>query len=569
MSIAGWLQIILVLALVVAAALPLGGYIVRVLAGEHNFLSPVLAPVERGFYRAAGVDARKEQGWLAYTMAMLIFSLFHLLVLYAMQRLQNHLPIDPQGFDPVAPDLAFNTSMSFVTNTNWQNYVPEQTLTHFVQMLGLTVHNFLSPAVGLAMAVALARAFIRSESRTIGNFWVDMTRATLYVMLPLAVVVALALVVLGVPQTLLGSIDATTLEGAKQTISLGPIASQEAIKELGTNGGGFLNANSAHPFENPSAWSNILENWSLLVIPVATVFAFGRMLGDARQGRSLLWTMAIVTVVGIVAVYWAEAYGNPLLTALGLDPSAGNMEGKEVRFGQAMSALWVVTTTGTSTGAVNAMHDSLTGIGGLVPMFNLLMGCITPGGVGSGLYGIIVVALLSVFVAGLMVGRTPEYLGKKIEAREMKFVMFALLIYAVNVLGFSAASAVAPFVQDDLGNKGPHGLSEIIYAFASANGNNGSAFAGLSGNNLWFNTTLGLAMFLGRFGYVVPVLALAGSLASKKKVAPSAGTFPTTGPLFVGLLLGVIVILYLLQYFPALALGPIVEHFLMLADKTF
>jgi K+-transporting ATPase ATPase A chain len=569
MSIAGWLQIILVLALVVAAALPLGGYIVRVLAGEHNFLSPVLAPVERGFYRAAGVDARKEQGWLAYTMAMLIFSLFHLLVLYAMQRLQNHLPIDPQGFDPVAPDLAFNTSMSFVTNTNWQNYVPEQTLTHFVQMLGLTVHNFLSPAVGLAMAVALARAFIRSESRTIGNFWVDMTRATLYVMLPLAVVVALALVVLGVPQTLLGSIDATTLEGAKQTISLGPIASQEAIKELGTNGGGFLNANSAHPFENPSAWSNILENWSLLVIPVATVFAFGRMLGDARQGRSLLWTMAIVTVVGIVAVYWAEAYGNPLLTALGLDPSAGNMEGKEVRLGQAMSALWVVTTTGTSTGAVNAMHDSLTGIGGLVPMFNLLMGCITPGGVGSGLYGIIVVALLSVFVAGLMVGRTPEYLGKKIEAREMKFVMFALLIYAVNVLGFSAASAVAPFVQDDLGNKGPHGLSEIIYAFASANGNNGSAFAGLSGNNLWFNTTLGLAMFLGRFGYVVPVLALAGSLASKKKVAPSAGTFPTTGPLFVGLLLGVIVILYLLQYFPALALGPIVEHFLMLADKTF
>jgi potassium-transporting ATPase potassium-binding subunit len=569
MSIAGWLQIILILALVVVAAVPLGGYIVRALAGEHNFLSPVLAPVERGLYRVAGVDVRKEQGWLAYTMAMLVFSLFHLLVLYAMQRLQNHLPLDPQGFDPVAPDLAFNTSMSFVTNTNWQNYAGETTLTHFVQMLGLTVHNFLSPAVGLAMAVALARAFIRSESRTIGNFWVDMTRATLYVMLPLAVVVALALVVLGVPQTLLGSIDATTLEGAKQTISLGPIASQEAIKELGTNGGGFLNANSAHPFENPSAWSNILENWSLLVIPVATVFAFGRMLGDARQGRSLLWTMAIVTVVGIVAVYWAEAYGNPLLTALGLDPSAGNMEGKEVRFGQAMSALWVVTTTGTSTGAVNAMHDSLTGIGGLVPMFNLLMGCITPGGVGSGLYGIIVVALLSVFVAGLMVGRTPEYLGKKIEAREMKFVMFALLIYAVNVLGFSAASAVAPFVQDDLGNKGPHGLSEIIYAFASANGNNGSAFAGLSGNNLWFNTTLGLAMFLGRFGYVVPVLALAGSLASKKKVAPSAGTFPTTGPLFVGLLLGVIVILYLLQYFPALALGPIVEHFLMLADKTF
>ncbi|MBV9754030.1 MAG: potassium-transporting ATPase subunit KdpA [Hyphomicrobiales bacterium] len=572
MSIAGWLQIILVLALVVVAAVPLGGYIVRVLAGEHNFLSPVLAPVERGFYRAAGVDERKEHGWLSYTMAMLIFSLFHLLVLYAMQRLQNYLPLDPQGFDPVAPDLAFNTSMSFVTNTNWQNYAGETTLTHFVQMLGLTVHNFLSPAVGLAMAVALARAFIRSEARTIGNFWVDVTRSTLYVMLPLAIVVALALVVLGVPQTLLGSVEAMTLEGAKQVISLGPIASQEAIKELGTNGGGFLNVNSAHPFENPNAWSNMLEIWALLVIPVATIFAFGRMVGDARQGRSLLWTMAVVLLAGIVTLYAAESYGNPLLTALGVDPSLGNFEGKEVRFGQAMTALFATATTGTSTGAVNAMHDSLTPIGGLVPMFNMLLGCITPGGVGSGLYGIIVVALLSVFVAGLMVGRTPEYLGKKIEAREMKFVMFALLIYAVNVLGFSAASAIAPFVVGDsgyLGNKGPHGLSEIIYAFASTNGNNGSAFAGLNGNNLWFNTTLAFAMFIGRFGYVVPVLALAGSLAAKKKVAPSVGTFPTTGPLFVGLLLGVIVILYLLQYFPALALGPVVEHFLMLNGKSF
>ncbi|MBV8446552.1 MAG: potassium-transporting ATPase subunit KdpA, partial [Hyphomicrobiales bacterium] len=468
MSIAGWLQIILVLALVVVVAVPLGGYIVRVLAGEHNFLSPVMAPVERGFYRAAGVDERKEHGWLSYTMAMLIFSLFHLLVLYAMQRLQNYSPLDPQGFDPVAPDLAFNTSMSFVTNTNWQNYAGETTLTHFVQMLGLTVHNFLSPAVGLAMAVALARAFIRSEARTIGNFWVDVTRSTLYVMLPLAILVALALVVLGVPQTLLGSVEATTLEGAKQVISLGPIASQEAIKELGTNGGGFLNVNSAHPFENPNAWSNMLEIWALLVIPVATIFAFGRMVGDARQGRSLLWTMAVVLLAGIVTLYAAESYGNPLLTALGVDPSLGNFEGKEVRFGQAMTALFATATTGTSTGAVNAMHDSLTPIGGLVPMFNMLLGCITPGGVGSGLYGIIVVALLSVFIAGLMVGRTPEYLGKKIEAREMKFVMFALLIYAVNVLGFSAASAIAPFVVGDsgyLGNKGPHGLSEIIYAF--------------------------------------------------------------------------------------------------------
>ncbi|SDR58536.1 K+-transporting ATPase ATPase A chain [Rhizobiales bacterium GAS113] len=569
MSIAGWLQITLTLALVVAAARPLGAHIMRALAGENTFLSPMLAPVERGLYRMAGVDSRKEQGWLSYTMAMLVFSALHLLVLYAMQRLQNMLPLDPQGFDPVAPDLAFNTSMSFVTNTNWQNYSGETTLTHFVQMLGLTVHNFISPAVGLAMAMALARAFIRSEAKTIGNFWVDMTRSTLYVMLPLAIVVALALVLLGVPETLLGSLDATTLEGAKQTISLGPIASQEAIKELGTNGGGFFNANSAHPFENPNAWTNIIEIWAELIIPVATVFAFGRMLGDARQGRSLLWTMAIVLAVGVVVVYWAETHGNPNLTALGLDPSAGNLEGKEVRFGQAMSALFVAATTGTSTGAVNAMHDSLTPLGGLVPMFNQLLGCITPGGVGSGLYGILVVAILAVFVAGLMVGRTPEYLGKKIESREMKFVMFALLIYTINVLGFTAVSAVLPFVQDDLGNKGPHGLSEIIYAFASTNANNGSAFAGLSGNNLWFNTTLGLAMFLGRFGYVIPVLALAGSLAAKKRVAPSAGTFPTTGPLFVGLLLGVIVILYLLQYFPALALGPIVEHFLMLSGKTF
>jgi K+-transporting ATPase ATPase A chain len=569
MTFAGWLQIIFVLALVVVTAIPLGSFINRVLAGEATFLTPVVAPVERTFFGLAGIDAKREQTWLSYTMAMLAFSIGHMVVLYAMQRLQNFLPLDPQGFDPVAPDLAFNTAISFVTNTNWQNYAGETTLTHFVQMLGLTVHNVLSPAAGLAMAVALVRAFVRSESKTIGNFWVDLTRATLYVMLPLSVVVALALLILGVPQTLLGSVDATTLEGVKQTISLGPVASQEAIKELGTNGGGFFNTNSTHPFENPSIWTNIIENWSLLVIAVATVFTFGKMLGDARQGRALLWTMGIVLVVGVAVTYWAEAYGNPTLTALGIDPSAGNMEGKEIRFGQSMSALWAVATTGTSTGAVNTMHDSLTPIGGLVPLFNLLMGCITPGGVGAGLYGMLVVAVLAVFVAGLMVGRTPEYLGKKIEAREMKYVMFALLIYTVNVLGFTAVSAVLPIVQDYLGNKGPHGLSEITYAFASANGNNGSAFAGLNGNNLWFNTTLGIAMFLGRFGYVVPVLALAGSLAAKKKVAPSAGTFPTTGPLFVGLMIGVIVILYLLQYFPALALGPIVEHYLMLAGKTF
>ena len=570
MSIAGWLQIIVVLALVVAAAVPLGGYIGCASSpGEQNFLSPVLAPVERGFYRLAGVDARKEQGWLAYTMAMLIFSLFHLLVLYAMQRFQNLLPLDPQGFDPVAPDLAFNTSMSFVTNTNWQNYAGETTLTHFVQMLGLTVHNFLSPAVGLAMAVALARAFIRSEAKTIGNFWVDMTRSALYVMLPLAILVALALVVLGVPQTLLGSVDATTLEGVKQTISLGPIATQEAIKELGTNGGGFLNANSAHPFENPNAWSNLIENWACSSSRWRPCSPSARMLGDARQGRSLLWAMAIVTIVGVIAVYWAESYGNPILTALGLDPAGrqhgrqggalrpgddrplgSDDDGHEHRRGQRHARF----ADGDRRPRADVQHAARlhhAGRRGLRPLRHRRRG-------------------LAFGLRRRPDGRPHAGISRQEDrgARdEVRDVRAAHLHRERSRL--RGGLGRAPFVQDDLGNKGPHGLSEIIYAFASTNGNNGSAFAGLNGNNLWFNTTLGLAMFLGRFGYVVPVLALAGSLASKKKVAPSAGTFPTTGPLFVGLLLGVIVILYLLQYFPALALGPVVEHFLMLAGKSF
>ena len=569
MYMTGVLQIAITLLLVFAAAVPLGGYVLRVIEGERVALSRASAPVERLFYRLSGVEPAREQGWFVYTMSMLAFSLVGFLSLYALQRLQNVLPLNPRGFDAVAPDLAFNTSLSFITNTNWQNYSGETTMSHLTQMLGLTVHNFLSAATGLAMAFALTRGFSRATSPTVGNFWVDMTRATLYILLPLAVVVALALVALGAPQTLTGALEATTLEGAKQVISIGPVASQEAIKELGTNGGGFFNANSAHPFENPNAFSNMLEIWAILVVPFATAFAFGRAVGDERQGRAIVVAMSIVLGVGILVAYWAEAAGNPLLTELGVDPTAGNMEGKETRFGVAMSAFFAAATTGTSTGAVNAMHDSMTPLGGLVPLFNMLLGCISPGGVGAGLYGFLIIVVIAVFVAGLMVGRTPEYLGKKIEAREMKLAMLAVLIYPLTVLGFSAASVLLKTALDSLGNAGPHGLSEILYAFASTTANNGSAFAGLSGNTLWFNTTLGLAMFLGRFAYVLPVLALAGSFAGNRKAPPSAGTFPTHGPLFIGLLLGVIVILYLLQYFPALALGPIVEHFLMLAGKTF
>jgi len=569
MTLVGWSQIAIVLALVLATAIPLSGLIAGVYSGEKNFLSPVLGPVERGFYRLAGVDETREQTWLVYAIAMIAFSIVGFLSLYALQRLQGVLPLNPQQFPGVPSDLAFNTSVSFITNTNWQNYGGETTMSHLTQMLGLTVHNFLSAATGLAMAFALVRAFGRSSATTVGNFWVDMTRVVLYVLLPISIVFAIVFVALGMPQTLIGSIDVTTLEGAKQTLSIGPMASQEIIKELGTNGGGFMNANSAHPFENPNAWTNLLEIWALLLIPTASVLAFGRAVGDLKQGRAILIAMAIMLVVGIGVVYWAECAGTLGVTALGVDPSAGNLEGKEVRFGQALSAMFATATTATSTGAVNTMHDSLTPLGGLVPMFNLLAGCIWPGGVGAGLYGFLVVAIIAVFIAGLMVGRTPEYLGKKIESREMKLAMFAVLIYPLAVLGFSAASVMLQTGLDSLNNTGPHGLSEILYAYASANANNGSAFAGLNGNTPWFNTTLGIVMLTGRFLYVIPVLALAGGLAAKKKAPASAGTFPTTGPLFIGLLIGVIVILYLLQYFPALALGPVVEHFLMLGGKAF
>ncbi|HWJ76144.1 MAG TPA: potassium-transporting ATPase subunit KdpA [Kaistia sp.] len=569
MSFVGWLQIAALFLAVLAVIKPLGLYMARVFSGERTFLSPVLAPAEKALYRLAGVDDQREQGWLAYAFAMLAFSIAGFVVLYAILRLQAVLPFNPQGFGNVAPDLAFNTAISFLTNTNWQNYAGETTMSQFSQMAGLTVHNFLSAATGIAIAMAVTRAFMRSRAKTLGNFWVDLTRATLYVLLPLSIVVALVFVAMGLPQTLTASVTATTLEGGRQVIALGPVASQEAIKQIGTNGGGFFNVNAAHPFENPSALSNLLNIFAMLSVSAALVYSFGQMVGERRQGWAFLATIAILLIAGVGVIYWAEAHGNPILTALGIDPSAGNMEGKEVRFGQSASALYAAVTTGLSDGGVNAMHGSLTGIGGLVPMFLIQLGEVLPGGVGSGLYGLIVFAILAVFVAGLMVGRTPEFLGKKIDGREMKFAMLAVLILPVAILGFTAVSAMLPAAVASIGTPGPHGLSEILYAYSSAAGNNGSAFGGLSGNTTWYNVTLAIAMLLGRFAYVIPVLAIAGSLAAKVRAPASSGTFPTHGPLFVGLLIGVILILGGLQFFPALALGPIVEHFAMLAGQTF
>jgi K+-transporting ATPase ATPase A chain len=569
MSLIGWLQIGLLFLIVLLLIKPLGLFMAKVFSGERTFLSPVLGPVERGFYSLAGVDPKKEQGWLAYAFSVIAFSVMGLVSLYAILRLQAYLPYNPQGFPGVAPDLAFNTAVRFVTNTNWQSYGGETTMSHFSQMAGLTVHNFVSAATGIAMALALTRAFMRSHATTVGNFWVDLTRSTLYVLLPLAIIVAIAFVAMGLPQTLDASVTATTLEGAKQTIALGPVASQEAIKQLGTNGGGFFNVNAAHPFENPTALSNYLNIVSMLTISAALVYTFGQMVGDRRQGWAFIAAMAILLIAGVGVIYWAEAQGNPILTALGLDNALGNMEGKEVRFGQAMTAAYAAVTTGLSDGGVNAMHGSFTGLGGMIPMFLMQLGEVLPGGVGSGLYGMLVFAILAVFVAGLMVGRTPELLGKKIESREMKYAMLAVLILPLSILVFTAFSAMLPFAVSAIGTNGPHGLSEILYAYTSATGNNGSAFGGLSANSPWYNTTLGIAMLLGRFGYAIPVLAIAGSLVGKTRTTASAGTFPTHTPLFVGLLVGIILIMGGLQYFPALALGPIVEHFAMLAGQTF
>ncbi len=569
MTMIGWLQIALFFLVVLVTIKPLGLYMARVFAGERTALSPVLGRLEADLYRISGISPGKEQGWLAYTLSMLAFSIAGFVLLYAILRLQAYLPLNPQGFAGMAPDLAFNTAVSFVTNTNWQNYGGETTLSHFSQMAGLTVQNFLSAATGMALAIALTRALARSKTGTLGNFWVDMTRATLYVLLPMAVVVALAFVAMGLPQTLDASVTATTLEGASQTIALGPVASQEAIKQLGTNGGGFFNVNAAHPFENPTAFANYLNIFAMLSISAALVYTFGELVGNRRQGWAIISAMAVLLIAGVAVIYWAEAAGNPILTALGVDPVLGNMEGKEVRFGQAMTALYAAVTTGLSDGGVNGMHGSFTGLGGLVPMFLMQLGEVLPGGVGSGLYGMLVFALLSVFVSGLMVGRTPEFLGKKIEGREMKYAMLAVLVLPLAILGFTAVSALLPAAVASIGTSGPHGLSEILYAYTSAAANNGSAFGGLTGNTVWYNTTLGIAMLLGRFAYVVPVMAIAGSLATKVKAPLSSGTFPTDGPLFVGLLIGIILILGGLQFFPALALGPIVEHFAMLAGQTF
>jgi len=569
MSLSGWLQIALVLIAAYALAKPLGLYMAAVFSGERTFLSPVFAPLERGFYVLSGVRPEKEQNWLGYTFGVLLFSAVGFLLLYVLLRIQHLLPLNPQGFAALAPDLAFNTAVSFVANTNWQSYGGETTMSHLSQMLGLTVQNFVSGATGIAVAIALTRAFMRQGVSELGNFWVDLTRATLYVLLPLAFVVALVFLAMGLPQSLDASFVATTLEGAQQTIATGPVASQEAIKQLGTNGGGFFNTNAAHPFENPTAFSNYLNIWSMLVISIGVFYAFGQMVGNRRQGWALIAVTLILLTVGTGAVYWAESFGNPLLTAVGVDPMLGNMEGKDVRFGQSMSALYAAVTTGVSNGGVNAMHGSLTPLGGLVPMFLMQLGEVLPGGVGAGLYGMVVFAILAVFVAGLMVGRTPELLGKKIEAREMKYAMLAVLILPLTILGFTAISAVAEFGTSSILTPGPHGLSEILYAYTSAAANNGSAFGGLTANTPWYNTTLGIAMLLGRFAYIVPVLAIAGALVSKPRAAASSGTFLTDRPLFVGLLIGIIIILGGLQFFPALALGPIVEHFAMLAGQSF
>ncbi len=563
MTINGWLQIALFIGLVVALTRPAGGYMTRVFSGERTLLSPLLRPVERGLYRLAGTSEREEQHWLVYVGAMLLFNLAGFVLVYALQRLQAQLPLNPMGMSAVPEALAFNTAVSFVTNTNWQNYGGETTMSYLVQMAAFTVQNFLSAATGIALAVALIRGFARHEMRTIGNFWVDMTRTTLYVLLPISVLFALFLVWQGVPQTFGASVEATTLEGAKQLIALGPMASQIAIKMLGTNGGGFMNANAAHPFENPTALSNLVQMVSIFVLGAGLTNVFGRMVGNERQGWAILSAMGVLFIAGVTVCYWAEASGNPLIHALGV--SGGNMEGKEVRFGIALSALFAVVTTAASCGAVNAMHDSFTALGGMVPLINMELGEIVIGGVGAGLYGILLFVVIAVFIAGLMVGRTPEYLGKKIEAREVKFALLALLILPLAMLGFTSVAVVLPSAVASIANPGPHGFAEILYAYTSAAANNGSAFGGLSGNTDWYNITLGIAMFVGRFLMIIPALGIAGSLAAKKTVPASAGTLPTDGGLFVGLLVGSIVVIGGLTFFPALALGPIVEHLTMLA----
>ncbi len=554
---------------------PLGIYMARVFAGERTLLSPVLGPVERVIYRICGVDPAVEQRWTAYTVGMLLFNVAGLVLLYFILRLQNVLPLNPQGLDALKPDLAFNTAVSFTTNTNWQSYSGESTMSNFSQMLGLAVHNFTSAATGIAIAIALVRGLARRSVDAIGNFWVDLTRATLYILLPLSIVLALIFVSRGVPQTFDSFTMATTVEGVEQTIPRGPMASQEAIKQIGTNGGGFFNANSAHPFENPTPLTDFLQILAIFTIPAALLYTFGRMVGDTRQGWALWAVMGLLLVVGLAVALPVEQAGNPQIAALGVDQSmtatqaGGNFEGKETRFGISSSVLFAVVTTAASCGAVNAMHDSLMPLAGMIPMVNIQLGEIIFGGVGAGLYGMLVFAILAVFIAGQMVGRTPEYLGKKIEAFEMKMAMLAVLVLGASILAFTALASVATQGLAGLNNAGPHGFGEMLYAFSSATGNNGSAFAGLTANTPFYNTTLGLAMLIGRFLMIVPILAIAGSMGRKRAVPPSMGTFPTYTPLWVGLLAGTIVIVGALTYFPALALGPIVEQLLLYGGKLF
>ena len=567
MTAIGWIQILLFCAIIVALAKPLGWYMTRVFNGERTFLSPILRPVEVALYWVGGVDEKREQHWLTYTIAMLFFHVGGFLILYAVMRLQAVLPFNPAEQSAVAEDLSFNTAISFITNTNWQNYGGESTMSYLVQMLGLTHQNFLSGATGIALAVALIRGFSRSSMRTIGNFWVDVTRTTLYVLLPICVVYSLFLVSQGMPQTLGPYVEATTLEGAKQTIAVGPVASQVAIKMLGTNGGGFFNANAAHPFENPTALSNFAQMLSIFLIGASLTNVFGRMVGNQRQGWAILAVMGVLFLSGVAVTYWAEANGTTALDALGL--SGGNMEGKEVRFGIVASSLFAVVTTAASCGAVNAMHDSFTALGGMIPLINMQLGEILVGGVGAGLYGMLLFVVLAIFVAGLMVGRTPEYVGKKIEAREVKMAMLAILVLPLMYLGWTSVAVVLPSAVASMANAGPHGFTEVLYAYTSATGNNGSAFAGLSGNTFFYNLTLATSMFVGRFFMIVPAMAMAGSLAGKKSIPPSAGTLPTTGGLFVGLVVGVILFIGGLTFLPALALGPIVEHLAMNANTLF
>jgi potassium-transporting ATPase potassium-binding subunit len=566
MTVIGWLQAIVMFLLVLVFVKPLGLFMARVFNGERTFLSPVLAPIENAIYRICRIDPNAEMTWYTYLFAVLAFTFVGFAYLYILLRTQQWLPLNPQGFGPMAPDLAFNTAVSFVTNTNWQFYSGESTLSYLSQMAGLAWHNFVSAGIGIAVAIAFIRGLARTNLRTLGNFWADLTRSCLYVLLPISVLTGLMLVYTGVPQNFHAYQSVVSLEGFKQQITGGPMASQETIKELGTNGGGFVGQNSASPNENPTPFSDLLELWLILVIAAALTYTFGRMVKDQRQGWALFIAMSIMFFGGLWVCYWAETAGNPLVHQLGV--LGANMEGKEVRFGAAASSLWAVVTTATSCGAVNAMHDSFMALGGLVPMLNMQLGEIIFGGVGSGIYGKLVFVILTVFIAGLMVGRTPEYLGKKIERKEIQLAILFIIVTPVLVLVPTAIAAVTPVGLATLNNAGPHGFSEMLYAYSSANANNGSAFAGL-GPNLFYNLTMGVDMLFSRYAEIIPLLALAGVLAGKRAVAESAGTFTTYSPIFVALLIGTILIVGALVFFPADALGPIVEHLLTLQGKTF